>query len=136
MEELGIDGTHLRLDHVGLIDMPLHREVRQVGEETGIGITYYGDHAHSTILDEGHGERIITRKDDEVLGELACGDLSSLLRVARRLLDPDDIIEVPRQAHDSVGSHIHPDTPRHVVEHQRKRARLGQVGEVTVHPLL
>ena len=99
--------------------MPLHSQVRQVREETGIGIPYYGDHAYSTILDEGHGERIIAREDDEVLGELACGDLSCLLGVARSLLDPDDIIEVPRQAHDSVGGHIHPDTPRHVVEHQR-----------------
>ena len=35
LEELGIDGAHLRLDHVGLIDMPLHRKVRQVGEERG-----------------------------------------------------------------------------------------------------
>ena len=99
--------------------MPLHSQVRQVREETGIGIPYYGDHAHSSILDEGHGERIITREDDEVLGELARSDLCRLLRIARSLLDPNDIIEVTRQAHSGIGRHIHPDTPRHVVEHQR-----------------
>lgn len=59
LEELGIDGAHLRLDHVGLIDTSLHSQVRQVGEEAGIGVAHDGDDTHGSILDEGHGERII-----------------------------------------------------------------------------
>ena len=37
-------------------------------KRAGIGVAHDGDDAHGSILDEGDGERIIAREDDEVLG--------------------------------------------------------------------
>ena len=51
----------------------------QMGEEAGIGIAHDGDHSLSPVLDEGDGEGIIAREDDEVLWEFARSDLLGLL---------------------------------------------------------
>ena len=107
-----------------------------MGEETRVGISYDGDDPFGSVLDEGDSEGIIPRKDDKVFGEFARGYLSGLLRIARSLLNTYNIIKVTRQAHGRIGSHIHPDTPWDVVEHQRKGAFVSQVSKVAVHTLL
>ena len=101
-----------------------------------IGIPHDGDHPFGSILDKGNGKCIITRQDDKVLGEFARSNLRCLLRIARSLLNTNNIIKVTCQAHGRIGSHIHPDTPWDIVEHQRKGAFGSQVGKVAIHSFL
>lgn len=102
------------------IDMPLHSQVRCGGRRDGIGIPITEITPTAPFWMKGIGERIIERGRRSPRG---ASHRRSVLPAEGKFEasfgSRDDIIEVPRQAHDSVGVIFTPETPRHVVEHQR-----------------
>ena len=93
------------------------------------------DHPVTADAHDRKRERIVTRKDREIVGRPDC-DLTDLIERTARFFDTRNRRDFVGQAQNRFRSQVHPSPAGHVVEDEREIGCIGDRREVTVHPFL